>query len=1182
MASGSGSPSGRASGSRSGGAPSGGTVRAALHAQRGSMDAMFSRMRSPDTTASAGVLISEGPSDGSAFSRAIGMIESVKDLIPLIPVDYRDALGADLTTFVGYRLSLDRCQNTLARIKEEARDGVPALARSISAPTLQLARVFEVSSSDIPIPTALQRLNLGDVKSTGWNTFATTIANEARALVVTGAIAFLEAEIDWFAARTVCGFFYENTLGPNIEARYQELAAVRKDFGSVQYMDEQGRAAYRWTARASESLKTARDEIHALMAQLLTQADSIGRRQVESLVAKRNAKREIVKDTDVDMPDTQTSDQRIAELEKQLKAITAAKKARLRTSSSLDASLTSSTAAAYEEGGSVEGQEEGRRRQGWRCQTHEQACPGRQGGRQEVRFQEERLEHRWHECQSAWEAAGEVMLDASWSWKDSDSYPDCIVTCMPRSLAVLCILSRMPANTRAALSYRHPVHVLPGVNPPRQVLADLSIGIRYSLPTRFKPNLVMKAWTDFDRRVRWGLHFAMNPMANPSVFGYVSDWEVNAPKDARLPTLPTQLSRGLDMARALVETYSQTSLPMPSQQDRLQNTLAPPLLSTVHTWIQANDAIASLTDKNLGVAVISKEWYIEETSRLLNDERSYRRISIDRVIQDIEDDLEAVWTLIKGLETAFPNIRTDEKQLMQFLEEPTLDLARKYRDYYGPAAYGEIPGLLRWTLVEHRNRNHDVWPDVERFVPTFYGIPKIHKTPWRMRPIMPCHSVIAAHPLIVLQHFLKPVVKAQPYVFEGTKDLILKLSAAVTDGSLKCDAPDEHLYICTGDVVAMYPNVPLDRAHQSVQYLWQKYRESDIGREIPPLADWLVDKLLLFACRDEAYLQFNGTYYEQIRGLAMGIHTSPDIANLYAAHAENTIVPNVRGLKFYGRFIDDVFALVSAPSLEEARRRVSAIRFPGLELDWDVSPDRAVFLDVRVFWSYTDQHIGWRPYVKPFNHMERMPWISPHPAHIKRASFIGELSRMALLSSDKSIFRESAHALAAVYADRGYPKDLIKQWLKQHADERWIARLAPRVQSRAENPLVIKSEFNPAWHSFPIKDVENILHREWSAYRPTLEDELPEDPDVDGLAIEHSRNPWVGPASAVGPIALGKRKREEASAFTRRLKRLRADDSALVQYTERPVMLSRKRTLNLMDLTHIWRNNTLRDPDQWH
>ena len=88
--------------------------------------------------------------------------------------------------------------------------------------------------------------------------------------------------------------------------------------------------------------------------------------------------------------------------------------------------------------------------------------------------------------------------------------------------------------------------------------------------------------------------------------------------------------------------------------------------------------------------------------------------------------------------------------------------------------------------------------------PLFMVSLKIHKQPVKMRPIIPCHSAIMNPAAKYVSKQLKPLIEESPTIIHGSKDLAIKLSKL----SL---TPGKHWYIVTRDVVAFYPNIPLNK-----------------------------------------------------------------------------------------------------------------------------------------------------------------------------------------------------------------------------------------------------------------------------------------------------------------------------------------------------------------------------------
>jgi hypothetical protein len=143
-----------------------------------------------------------------------------------------------------------------------------------------------------------------------------------------------------------------------------------------------------------------------------------------------------------------------------------------------------------------------------------------------------------------------------------------------------------------------------------------------------------------------------------------------------------------------------------------------------------------------------------------------------------------------------------------------------------------------------------------------------------------------------------------------------------------------------------------------------------------------------------------------------------------------------------------------------------------------VSEWAAPFLDMTVFVDRASNTLEHKPYRKPLNHFERIPWISAHPKDVKRGTFLGEMSRLATLCSRPGFYLESIRDLKSLYIARGYPKALVDLWAKDNLAKRWKLRLADRVRS-AENVFVLKSQFNPVWESFNIHKLFDVIRETW-------------------------------------------------------------------------------------------------------
>jgi hypothetical protein len=204
------------------------------------------------------------------------------------------------------------------------------------------------------------------------------------------------------------------------------------------------------------------------------------------------------------------------------------------------------------------------------------------------------------------------------------------------------------------------------------------------------------------------------------------------------------------------------------------------------------------------------------------------------------------------------------------------------------------------------------------------------------------------------------------------------------------------------------------------------------------------------------------------------------------------------------------------------------------------------------------------PYRKARSHQERIPWASSHPTDVKRGTFIGEMSRLATLSSLNTTYIRVLESLKLLYVKRGYPEKLVVTWLKKYSASCWDKRLSEVKQERTE-VLVLKSEFNEAWNYFSAKELGNTIIGFWREWITRAKN---------GNFSLHFPQ-FSGTTGDIGSIP------EELVEviFTPEGKRKMPDVTKL-GFEKRRFIVSRKRTKNLFDLTALWKKVVLTGMDE--
>jgi len=227
--------------------------------------------------------------------------------------------------------------------------------------------------------------------------------------------------------------------------------------------------------------------------------------------------------------------------------------------------------------------------------------------------------------------------------------------------------------------------------------------------------------------------------------------------------------------------------------------------------------------------------------------------------------------------------------------------------------------------------------------------------------------------------------------------------------------------------------------------------------------------------------------FTQHKGIPMGAAGSPDVANAYGFYHERLWMERVnqdKKILFYGRFLDDIYSIVIAPTAEEAKARVSFMKLGDVQLLWEEPSSTVNFLDLTV--TVNESGISYKPFTKSMSHRERIPWSSAHPKDVKKGTFASEISRLATLCSHKETYLNQCKEAVNLYIGRGYPPAIVNSWLKDQVEKRWEDRLSERKPGRFDGSTLftLKTFFNDAWKYVNVHELERIIKTEWTVGLP--------------------------------------------------------------------------------------------------
>ena len=110
--------------------------------------------------------------------------------------------------------------------------------------------------------------------------------------------------------------------------------------------------------------------------------------------------------------------------------------------------------------------------------------------------------------------------------------------------------------------------------------------------------------------------------------------------------------------------------------------------------------------------------------------------------------------------------------------------------------------------------------------------------------------------------------------------------------------------MCSFDVCSLFTNVPLN---ETIQICLDKlYALPDP----PAISRPVLKKLLEFAIKKSRFI-FDGQYYDQIDGVAMGSPLGPVLANIFMCHFEEKWLMNSSRFHptLWYRYVDDTFSM---------------------------------------------------------------------------------------------------------------------------------------------------------------------------------------------------------------------------------------------------------------------------------
>lgn len=298
--------------------------------------------------------------------------------------------------------------------------------------------------------------------------------------------------------------------------------------------------------------------------------------------------------------------------------------------------------------------------------------------------------------------------------------------------------------------------------------------------------------------------------------------------------------------------------------------------------------------------------------------------------------------------------------------------------------------------------------------PRIYGLPKVHKLNWPMRPIVsfidaPTYGT-AAH----LSDILGNITDKTKYYVRNSyelRDFIVKQKVPSGFGMVSLD------------VVSLFTNIPLKVVLKILDDKWKYIQEHT-----------RLSKVLFFdlikMCINSSYFSFRGKFYQMVSGMPMGSPLSPVIADLVMERLLDRVLPRLSfkpGL--VKKYVDDL--ILTVPENKHDELLVTFNNYHNkLQFTLENEENKRIpFLDLMLIRDEEGEIItDW--YKKKISTGRLLNFNSNHHISHKIGTSLGFAKRVFALSDDR-FKKENENKIYQILTGNGYTKHFTRKIIEK-------------------------------------------------------------------------------------------------------------------------------------------------------
>lgn len=317
----------------------------------------------------------------------------------------------------------------------------------------------------------------------------------------------------------------------------------------------------------------------------------------------------------------------------------------------------------------------------------------------------------------------------------------------------------------------------------------------------------------------------------------------------------------------------------------------------------------------------------------------------------------------------------------------------------------------------------DITPRPRRF----YILPKIHKDPktWTIpnelppgRPIVSDCGSESYKTAEFIDYFLNPLSMKHPSYVKDTYHFI---------NLVKTLKIPKSSFLFSMDIESLYTNIDIGAGITCVKNILKKYPD-------PDRPDEAILKLLEINLQRNDF-EFNGEYFLQIKGTAMGKKFAPAYANIFMANWEQEVLQKCLKKPFYYlRYLDDIWGIWPF-TMKEFEEFVEVLNThdPSIKLKHEINEKSINFLDTTIYKGesfISNQKLDIKVFFKETDTHALLYKTSFHPKHTFKGLIKSQLIRFQRICTKNEDFITAVKTLFKSLKHRGYSRTFLRNCFK--------------------------------------------------------------------------------------------------------------------------------------------------------